>query len=89
MEKNLKKYLKLTLIGPKKIILLFPETRVTRKFFTQVATNLFFNRFSGDIFLSSLVCFFFVLIFVVVCLLFLEIKNAYSDRTHSTMRASK
>ena len=49
----------------------------------------YFNRFSGDILFSSLVSFdFFIIVFVVVCLLFFELKNVYSDR-HSTMRAGK
>ena len=61
--------------------------RLARKIFTRAAANLFFNRFSRDFFLSSLVSFaffVFLFIFLLVCLFF-EIKNIYSD-THSTMR---
>ena len=58
--------------------------RVARKILTRAAANLFFNRFSGDFFLSSLVSFVFLFIFLFACLFF-EIKNTYSD-THSTMR---
>ena len=38
-----------------KIMLLFPEMRVTRGISTWAAANLFFYRFSGDIIFSSLV----------------------------------
>ena len=46
-----------TLIRPTKIILLFPEMRVTKKIFTQAAANLFFNQFFGDILFFSSVSF--------------------------------
>ena len=50
---------------------------------------IFFNQFSGDIFLSSLVSFaFLILVFFFVCLMFFKIKNVYSD-THLNMRAGE
>ena len=70
---------------------------MTRKIFTRAAANLFFfNRFSGDILLSSLEylllsCSFLHLLFLYSCVsllvrLLFEIKVIYSD-THWTMRA--
>ena len=78
-----------TLIRPTKIILLFPEMRVTKKIFTQAAANLFFNQFFGDIlFFSSFICFNRFLFFNLVCLLLFEINNVYSA-THSIMWADE
>ena len=66
---------------------LFSEMWVTRKIFIREAANLFFfNRFSVDILISSLVSFVFFILFFVS--LFFELKNVYSD-THSTMRAGE
>ena len=66
----------------------FSEIRVTREI-SWVGTNLFFNRFSGDILFSSLVSFaFFYSCFFIVCLLFFELKNVYSD-TQSTVLAGE
>ena len=78
-----------TLIRPTKIILLFPEMRVTKKIFTQAAANLFFNQFFGDIlFFFSFICFNRFLFFNLVCLLLFEINNVYSA-THSIMWADE
>ena len=71
-----------------KIILLFPEMRVTRGIFTWAAANLFFYRFSGDIIFSSLVSLAFFLCWFFVGGLFFEIKNIYPD-AHSIMRVGK
>ena len=50
----------------------------------------FLSRFSRDIIFSSLVYFAFLILvfFVVVCLMFFELKNVYSD-AHPTMRAGE
>lgn len=58
----------LNICGAQKNILLFPEMRVTRKFFTRAASN--FNRFSEGIFFSSLVsfAFFCIIVFSFTCL---------------------
>ena len=77
------------ILGSKKIILLFSQMQVTRKNPPGRPQIYFFNRFSGDILFSSLVSFaFLILVFVVVYLLFFELKNIYSD-TYSTMRAGE
>ena len=63
------------LVRPKKIILLFPEIRVTRKIFTRAAANLFifYSIFWWySLFVISFFCFFLLLFFVVVCLMFFE-----------------
>ena len=66
--------------------------RVTRKILTCVVANSFFLIDFAEIFsfFFSFFCFSWFLFFVVavVCLLFFEIKNVYSD-THSTMRADE
>ena len=71
-----------------KIILFFPEMRVTRGIFTWAAANSFFYRFSGDIIFSSLVSLAFFLCWFFVGCLFFEIKNIYPD-AHSIMRVGK
>ena len=57
-------------------MLLFPKMRVTRKIFTRVAANLFFNQFSGDILSSSLVSFAFFdsYVFLLFVCCFLKLK---------------
>ena len=63
--------------------------QVMRKIFTRVATNLYFDQFSGDIFFSSLVSFsFFDSCFFCLFdyLLPFELKNVYYN-THATMWA--
>ena len=58
----------------KKKNLKFPEIRVTREI-SWVGTNLFFNRFSGDILFSLLVSFaFFILVFLLFVCCFLNLK---------------
>ena len=50
-------------LGPKKIILLFPEMRVTRNIFPGGRKFNFFHRFSGDVLFSSLISFAFFILF--------------------------
>ena len=75
----------------KEKILLFSETRVTRKIFTWATTFFFLffflYPFSGAIlfFCFSFFYFFCILVFLLVCFFF-KINNMYSD-THSTVRA--
>ena len=72
----------------------FPEMRVTTKIFTWRPQIFFLNRFSGDVpcyssvFLLVFFCFLWFFLFLFVCLMFLEIKNVYSN-THLTMRTGE
>ena len=50
-------------LGPKKIILLFPEMRVTRSIFPGGRKFNLFHRFSGDVLFSSLIYFAFFILF--------------------------
>ena len=61
--------------GQKKIILLFPEMRVTRKIFTRTAASFFkffYRRYS--LFFICFFCFFWFLFFVVIVSCFLNLK---------------
>ena len=65
-----------------------PEMRVTRKIFTQVAANISFNPFSGDVLFPSLATFaLFVFLFFCLFACFLKLE-IYSD-TYSTMRTGE